>query len=113
MSIDCLFEMLDFYQWKYNKDCWSCLNKLILKSEKIDSIKECINENWLLRKNYWIPYHFTSFTCIYEEINQNRFSIGLMLMGPSHNFVKTASKICSFDLVNYAKELEVYNWLFS
>ena len=33
-SIDVLFDLLDYYQWKYNKECWSNLNKLLLKCEK-------------------------------------------------------------------------------
>ena len=35
MSLDCLFDMLDFYQWKYDKTCWKTLNKLLLRSNKM------------------------------------------------------------------------------
>jgi hypothetical protein len=34
LIIDCLFEMLDAHQWKYDKDCWNFFNKSLLKSSK-------------------------------------------------------------------------------
>ncbi|RMZ94177.1 TATA box-binding -associated factor RNA polymerase I subunit A [Brachionus plicatilis] len=82
LSIDCIFEILDYYQWKYSKECWSCLSILIKQSDKIDAIRDCILENWNLRKHYWIPYHFKLFSKIYENIDIYRFSIAIMLMGP-------------------------------
>jgi hypothetical protein len=32
--IDCLFEMLDGSQWKYDYDCWSIFNNTLLKCGK-------------------------------------------------------------------------------
>ena len=34
LIIDCLFEILDAYQWKYDKDCWNFFNKSLLKISK-------------------------------------------------------------------------------
>jgi hypothetical protein len=34
LSLDCLFDLLDYYQWKYCKEVWANLNKLMLKCEK-------------------------------------------------------------------------------
>ncbi len=35
MSIDCLFDMLDYFQWKYNERCWQSLSELLTNSNKM------------------------------------------------------------------------------
>jgi len=32
LSIDCVFDMLDFYQWKYSEECWSYFSQLLFAS---------------------------------------------------------------------------------
>ena len=34
MTIDCAFELLDYYQWKYDETCWELLRDLLLYSNK-------------------------------------------------------------------------------
>jgi hypothetical protein len=52
---------------------------LILKSE---STKECIKDNWTIRKDYWIPYHFRSHNLNYKQIDNYRLSVAIILLGP-------------------------------
>lgn len=35
MSIDCLFDMLDYFQWKYNEQCWQILCDLLTNAQKM------------------------------------------------------------------------------
>ena len=54
---------------------------------KSDSTKECINDNWVIRKNYWIPYHFRSYNLNYKQIDNYRLSVGIILLGPGMGFL--------------------------
>ena len=108
MSIDCMFDMLDFFQWKFNEECWSYFSQLLFftfpdrsvflyKTRAIESIfnsnnyframnsllKNCINENWTIRKSFWTPYHFRFFNKNrkFKKINLIKLNVAILLLG--------------------------------
>jgi hypothetical protein len=83
MSIDCLFDMLDHFQWKYSRECWQCLYELLILSDRDIALKECINENWSIRKSYWIPYHFNRVNTSknFELVNLVKLEIAILFLG--------------------------------
>lgn len=84
LAIDLLFDMLDYFQWKFCKECWTYLNHFLLNSTKSDLIKNCIMENWIIRKRYWMAYHFDSKGKKNQSICLLKFNIAILLLGESN-----------------------------
>lgn len=80
--IDCLFDMLDYSQWKNDNERWLFFKHLLLNIEKTNELKECINENWNIRKSFWPSYHFYGFKN--TELHINKAIVGACLMGPGY-----------------------------
>lgn len=113
LAIDCLFDMLDYYQWKFCEEIWICFNQLIMNTIKDDSIKECINENWNVRKSYWIPYHFNqrNINKKIKDVNLLKLNIAILLLGKAHKFVKRIIKVYELDMNDYKDAIERHCWL--
>jgi hypothetical protein len=103
--------MLDYAKWRYNSKLWKTFNKALLKPERTQAIKECINENWNLRKDYWIPYHFEAFTEKYMPIDLHRLSIGIILLGGENDFIKKLIQLNKLKLSDFEKEILTHGWL--
>lgn len=113
MSIDCLFDMLDYFQWKYDDECWNCLSELLITADEIHSIKECINENWMIRKNYWIQYHFShlNFNKKFKKVNLLKLNVAILLLGKENKFVEEIVKFYSLSIISYQHLIDKRNWL--
>lgn len=48
-----------------------------------DSLKNCINENWTIRKSFWAPYHFRHFNRNrkFKKINLIKLNVAILLLG--------------------------------
>lgn len=48
-----------------------------------ESLKKCINENWAIRKSFWIPYHFKHFNRNkkFKKINLIKLNVAILLLG--------------------------------
>jgi len=113
MSIDCIFDMLDHFQWKYSKKCWSCLKELLITSERSDGFKECIKDNWMLRKKFWIPYHFKRINNNkkFKKVNLIKLEVAIIFMGPANDFVKKLIVIYDSNIKFYKDNVDAYNWI--
>ena len=77
------------------------LNKFFIKSKikflllllRSELVRECINENWLIRSNYWKSYHFKQINTSrnFDLINKIKLNVAIILFGPSlkklYNFI--------------------------
>lgn len=113
MSIDCIFDMLDHFQWKYSLECWQCLYELLTLSEKDRSLKECISENWSIRQAYWTPYHFKRLNTnkSFELVNLVKLEICIMLLGYDHIFVNRIVEFYGLRIDSYKHISELRAWL--
>lgn len=112
ISIDSVFDLLDYYQWKYDVECWNLFYKLLVKSDKLDAIKDCIRDNWELRKSYWEIYHFKDTHAIYKQIDSYRLSVAIVLFGPRYKLVKNLLKKFNLNIqTDFRQELERRQWL--
>jgi len=110
-ALDCMFDMLDYSQWKHDQERWKYFMELLLRSEKTQELKECINDNWKIRESYWPSYHFGYFGT--SEFDDVKAVVAGILMGPQKDFVKNALKVLkeSKQKEIIIDALEIHHWL--
>lgn len=117
MSIDCMFDILDFFQWKFNEECWTYFSQLLFFTlpdrTMNDSLKNCINENWTIRKSFWAPYHFRHFNRNrkFKKINLIKLNVAILLLGGDNRFVNGILKAYGLNKERYHLAVERHNWL--
>lgn len=52
-------------------------------------VRECINENWLIRSNYWKSYHFRQINTSrnFDLINKIKLNVAIVFFGPSNYII--------------------------